>query len=333
MPLLSCITTVFNEGPLLLTSVHSLLAQTMGDFELILVDDGSRPETLAILQGLTDPRIKVIRQSNDGLSSARNRALAHVTGDYICFLDADDSRPVWAFAAVAEMIATHKPDVVLCPGALQEVRGEFKSFYDQEIFDEIAARLPGGLLRRGDAGEAALRALAHRTEPQSANKFLSRDFLRRTGLGFPNGHFFEDIYFHTGAIALAESIGFLDATAFCYFRRHYRAQITSTSGALRFDAVAVVRLTLDHFAHRPDFADPLLRGAVLVACLKILTWCGSEISHHSRRDFLLACRALLRLIDPDWLSLPWLADPSLAPAELGDVAPAVAFLAGLEAAA
>ena len=327
--LLTCITTVFNEGPLLLTSVRSILGQSMGDFELLLVDDGSGPETLAVLQALDDPRIRVIRQANDGLSSARNRALEQAKGDYISFLDADDSRPNWAFAAVAKVIADHSPDLILTPGVLQELRGEVKPFYDQPVFDQIAQALPMGLLTQDT--DPALRALAQRIEPQSANKFLSRDFLRRTRLGFPNGHFFEDIFFHTGAVTLAKTIAFLDSPSFCYFRRYLRPQITATNGELRLDAVAVARLTLDSFAKRPEFADPLHRGAVLVSVLRILAWSAHEIGHAQRPAFRLAAQAMLRLIDKGWQDLPWLKDPTLAPSELGDVTAARRFLAALEA--
>lgn len=321
--LLTCITTTFNEGPLLMTSVRSILGQTMGDFELLIVDDGSGPETVQILQGLDDPRIRVIRQANDGLSSARNRALGLARGDYVTFLDADDSRPNWAFAAIASAIAAHRPDLILCPGALQEVRGEFKTFYDQKIFDRIEHLLPLGITRRGSAGYDAIRALAHRIEPQSANKVLSRDFLRRTGLCFPNGHFFEDIFFHTGAVAMADSIAFLDAPAFCYFRRHARSQITSTNGELRLDSVAVTRLTLDSFSRRAEFEDPELATSVLMACLKILSWCESEIGHPQRPAFRLAVRAMLRLVDPRWYALPCIAEP-------GADAALVSWLIGLE---
>ncbi|MCW1918301.1 glycosyltransferase family 2 protein [Rhodobacter sp. KR11] len=325
--LLTCITTVFNDGALLRNSVRSILGQSMTDFEFLIVDDGSGPETLAILDSLNDPRLRVIRQANDGLSSARNRALEQAKGDYICFLDADDNRPNWAFAAAARAIAAHQPDVILTPGVLQEVRGEVKTFYDQPIFDQLNAALQGRPVRRGDADFASIRALAHRTEPQSANKFLSRAFLKRTGLGFPNGHFFEDIYFHTGAIAMADSLAFLDTPTFAYFRRYGRAQITSTNGERRMDTLAVARLTLDSFARRPEFADPLLRGAVLVAVLRILAWCASEVSHAARPGFHLALQAMLRLIDPEWLALDWLTqDAAAVPPELGDVSAARAFV-------
>lgn len=326
--LISCITTVFNEGPLLLTSVNSILAQSLGDFELLIVDDGSGPETKAILAGLGDPRIRVITQANDGLSSARNRALEQARGDYICFLDADDSRPSWAFASMARVIEAHRPDLILSPGVLQELRGEVKPFYDQPVFDALP---PDTVLHRGTPEFDSLRPLAQRIEPQSANKVLSRDFLRRTRLGFPNGHFFEDIYFHTGALALADSIAFLDQPTFCYFRRYLRPQITATTGEMRFDVIAVARLTLDMFAQRPESADPAYRGAVLVSVLRLLAWCATEIAHPQRPAFRLASRALLALVDPAWRALDWLKDPARAPETLGDIAPILAFLATLEA--
>jgi len=68
MTKLTCITTTYNDGPVLLTSVQSILAQSFGDFEYIIVDDGSVDDTLAVLAGLDDPRIRIIRQANDGLS-------------------------------------------------------------------------------------------------------------------------------------------------------------------------------------------------------------------------------------------------------------------------
>ena len=99
---------------------------------------------------------------------------------------------------------------------------------------------------------------------------------------------------------------------------------------MRFDAIAVARLTFDSFARRPEFDDPLYRGAVMVSVLRILMWCAAEVSHPQRPAFRLALRAMFRLIDPRWMGLPWLHLPHSAPEELGDVEPARAFLLGLE---
>jgi glycosyltransferase involved in cell wall biosynthesis len=114
MPKLTCITTTYNDGATALTSIRSVLAQSFTDFQYIVVDDGSSDDTLAVLASVQDPRLQVIRQANDGLSSARNRGLRHVKGDYVCFLDSDDVRPNWSFASIAEVIDASAPDIILC---------------------------------------------------------------------------------------------------------------------------------------------------------------------------------------------------------------------------
>lgn len=303
MPLLSCITTTFNEGALLMTSVRSLLAQSFEDFELIVVDDGSGPETRDLLNRLDDPRISVIAQANAGLSSARNKGLAQARGDYVCFLDADDSRPPWAFATIAGIIARDDPDLILCRGALSEARDTPLVFYDTPRFEEIAEYCPDGILDAETPNAALVRALALLLEPQSANKVVRRSLLRDVGLRFPDTHFFEDIFFHAGAVAMANRICFAQTPCFAYFRRYGRPQITAGSGERRFDIIAVTRMTLEYFARTPAFADPLQRAAVFCACMKLLTWCGETIGHGHRPDFHQVARAMIRMVDPGYLQI------------------------------
>ena len=81
MPKITCITTTYNEGELLLTAVESVLNQSFADFEYLIIDDGSSEETLEILGRLSDPRLRVIRQANAGLSAARNAGIALALGD------------------------------------------------------------------------------------------------------------------------------------------------------------------------------------------------------------------------------------------------------------
>lgn len=285
---LTSIIPVFDEGPLLLTSVTSILGQSFKDFELLIIADGATPRTLAVLETLTDPRIRIIHQANAGLSTARNRGMAEAKGAWITFLDADDSRPPWAFAEIARAAET-APDLILCPGVVREERGTFKPFFDQETFEAIAA-VPQDLRR-----------LALALQPQSANKVVSRQFLDRTGLRFPDGLFFEDLLFHLGAVLQADSIAVLEVPAFCYIRRFQRAQITSTSGRLRLDSIAVVRLALDHFADLA-FAKGLAEP-VLNACQTFLAWNESRCGHMQRAEFRLALATMKRLVDPRWQAL------------------------------
>jgi GT2 family glycosyltransferase len=110
--LISIVMPCFNAEKHLPTSISSLMAQTLGDWELIAVDDGSVDGTLNWLQAQTDPRIRVITQQNAGVSAARNAGLAACSGQYVAFLDADDT---WAPRFLeATLNALHtQPDRVL----------------------------------------------------------------------------------------------------------------------------------------------------------------------------------------------------------------------------
>lgn len=92
MPELSIIVPVFNTEKYLRECVDSILAQTFTDFELILVDDGSKDSSLEICKEYEkkDKRVKVIHQENGGPGKARNKGLENATGEWIGFVDSDD---------------------------------------------------------------------------------------------------------------------------------------------------------------------------------------------------------------------------------------------------
>ncbi len=324
MPKLTCITTTYNEGPALMASVRSVLAQGFRDFQYIIVDDGSSKETLAVLAKLDDPRITVVMQANDGLSSARNTALELATGDYICFLDADDTRPNWSFAAISKAIDSSKADLLLCPGILQDLRGDIKDFYDADIFEQISCLGPEETFLRDNPIYSKICTLVQQIEPQSANKIIRRQFLEKSNIKFPNTHFFEDIFFHTNIICESQSITFLDCPTFTYFKRYQRPQITATASDLRFDIIAVSKMTLESFARRPEVHDPAHRAAVLASCLKIMEWCETFVSLHHRRAFRQCAQAMIRLVDPLFTHIP-----SSLPPEAGNLDQARRYLAVL----
>ena len=91
-PLISIIIPVYRVEKYLRNCVDSVLAQTYGNWELILVDDGSPDRCPAICDeyAARDERVKVIHQNNGGAAKARNAALEVFAGDYVTFLDADD---------------------------------------------------------------------------------------------------------------------------------------------------------------------------------------------------------------------------------------------------
>ena len=92
-PLVSIVMPAYNAAAYIGEAVDSVLAQTWTNWELLIVNDGSTDGTQAYLDSLHDPRIRVFRQDNHGVSAARNLALAAARGECITFLDADDVLP------------------------------------------------------------------------------------------------------------------------------------------------------------------------------------------------------------------------------------------------
>ena len=94
MAKVSIIVPTYNRKNLIGCAIDSVLGQTFEDFELLIVDDGSTDNTGDFIkENYTDNRIHYFYQENQGQTYARNKALGHSSGEYICFLDSDDYWP------------------------------------------------------------------------------------------------------------------------------------------------------------------------------------------------------------------------------------------------
>lgn len=89
-PRVSVVVPAFNVAPYIGECIASVQAQSRPDWECIVVDDGSRDGTGEHVRGNTDPRIRLVTQANQGVSTARNTGLAEARGTYVLFLDGDD---------------------------------------------------------------------------------------------------------------------------------------------------------------------------------------------------------------------------------------------------
>ena len=144
----SVVIPLYNKARYVHGAVHSVLAQTLPPHEVIVVDDGSSDNSAAIVEAIADPRVRLVRQPNAGVSAARNRGIALATGDWIAFLDADD----WYHP---EMLAALKQAHEACPEAgllgaqsrtMQNVLDDpdpwpvSDSFFEVEVVDDLRQR-------------------------------------------------------------------------------------------------------------------------------------------------------------------------------------------------
>ena len=90
MPLVSVVIPVFNGEKTIQETIESVLNQTITDFELLVINDGSQDRTVEIAECISDSRIQVFSYPNAGQSTSRNRGIELAKGDYISFIDADD---------------------------------------------------------------------------------------------------------------------------------------------------------------------------------------------------------------------------------------------------
>ncbi len=91
MSKVSVVIPLYNKGAYVERAVRSALAQTFADFEIIVIDDGSTDDGAIVVSKISDSRIRLIRQENQGISEARNRGISEARSELIAFLDADDA--------------------------------------------------------------------------------------------------------------------------------------------------------------------------------------------------------------------------------------------------
>lgn len=125
MPAISIVMPVYNGARFLEQALASVRAQTLADWELLVVDDGSRDGSAALVAAAAraDGRVRLVRQTHQGPGPARNTGLAHLcgAGRYVIFLDADDCWYPDALRTLREALDAH-PEAVAAYGLARRVR-------------------------------------------------------------------------------------------------------------------------------------------------------------------------------------------------------------------
>ena len=212
----SVIVPVYQVEAYLPRCLDSILAQTFSDFELILVNDGTRDGCPAIMQRYAerDSRIRQIHKENGGLSSARNAGLDVARGEYVAFVDSDDYvEKTLLEETVALADATHAQLVVFNYGHVDE-RGEQGPYlrFDDETIDLDKLGLSEYLWRY---------FMPYHHGHEAWSKLWRRDVIEQNGLRFvPNDEIFaEDTLFSAMYLMHTTRIAAKNAVYVHYFQR------------------------------------------------------------------------------------------------------------------
>lgn len=203
-PQFSVVVPLYNKRAYIRRAVDSVLAQTLTDFELIVVDDGSSDKGVEMLDDLEDDRLRIVQQQNEGVGNARNRGMEESIGRWIAFLDADDG---WL------------------PGHLEELSRLTTCFPDAGLFSTTCIEMTGSKIPLPAKPKTTstvfevdyfLKASSSVGFVNSTSAAISREVFLRIG-GFINKQAGEDLEYWA-RIALDYSVAVSDRVTCFYFR-------------------------------------------------------------------------------------------------------------------
>jgi glycosyltransferase involved in cell wall biosynthesis len=206
MPRVSIIIPTYNRAGYLTESVQSVLDQSFGDFELIVVDDGSTDNTKEAIESFKDPHIRYIYQENRGISAARNTGIKHSSGEYVAFLDSDDLRLPRYLEKNVELLDS-RPDIGIVFSDLYVFESETESSLGSMWKGVLKYR--ESYLREIESGVRRPLAALFKDGPFSNAFIVRRQVLDEAGYydeSLPNGN--EDFEFYV-RVLLHIRVGFV----------------------------------------------------------------------------------------------------------------------------
>lgn len=220
--LISIIVPAYNVAAYLEASLDSVLAQTYGNWELVLVDDGSTDGTSTVCDHYAerDSRIKVIHKKNGGAAEARNFGLDAATGRYIMFLEGDDYLSKDMMASLLAALAREDADVAMCNFIDLRGTGDGRNRHDDSIRTEVISDY-----------EAVIRTFGDGSVPYVVpwNKLYKRELWE--GIRFPSGQIREDEFVAHRIFARCRRIACIEDSLY-YCTRRSDSSMTDTSPAM-----------------------------------------------------------------------------------------------------
>ena len=252
-PKVSVIIPTHNRAALLPRAVSSVLTQTYGDFELLIIDDASTDDTPQVIAGFSDRRIRSFRQdANQGQSAARNVGIANARGEYVAFLDDDDECVPRRLEEQVALLDAALPDIAIVYGWTER--------YD----DATGERAPDlGSSLSGDVFEFALTGRNITT----TQTLLLRTAAAREAGGFPEDLSIGEDPLFIASVAQRHKAACLPKVVCIRHINHGYSRLTATDDLYRSGVDKHLRAHIERFLpeleKRPQlFAAVLRRSAV-----------------------------------------------------------------------
>ena len=203
-PIISIVMPVYNAQDYLRETIASIQAQTLEDFEVICVNDGSTDASVEILEqtALQDGRFSIVHQQNSGAGAARNFGFTHVKGTYTIFLDSDDLFSEQLLEKLYIAITEHQADIAACN--FSRIHPDGRETQHEGVHTKW---IPAGLqvFSYRDTPDYIMRVI----NPTPWNKLYRTAFIREKGLKYEEITSTNDITFAAVSVASAERVTYI----------------------------------------------------------------------------------------------------------------------------
>lgn len=279
-PIVSIIMPVYNTEKYLERAIQSIIDQTIENWELILVDDGSTDQSTEICDRYAqkDSRIKSFHQVNSGQGAARNNGLKKANGEYVAFVDSDDWIRSDMLERMIRICDENSADIACCEF--------FIAYEDGRIDDRTKAEIGPEILNQKDAVYELL--LDRKIQSFPCNKVLKRRLFE--GIEFTVKKHYEDIGTLYKVFLEANTIAIYSVSLYYYFQRK-----NSTTHTLHHETAII-----DHYDHMifrqemldtigekyPEFRSDLIKISELAA-IKLYNNCVfyTDAEHSLRKKY------------------------------------------------
>lgn len=271
----SLIIPVYNAEEFLDESINSLLNQTLKDIELVCVNDGSKDNSLKMLEDFAknDDRIKIINQENQGCGAARNKALDNANGDYIYFFDPDDYLVPNALEKLYENSISNNSDFVIFkiasfrdgePINYDEPGFEFEKIFNDVDFNNFTFNY------RAIKRHVLLSSFAPWT------KFYKKEFLDKyDDFRFHINVAFDDVPFHVQSMLRAKRISYVPE-----FFYHYRLSNPNSVNNTASNAPDIFKIVdyVENFLKNENFFDEFREDFIIFKITQLSMYISSSHS-------------------------------------------------------
>lgn len=236
MPKLSVVVPVYNTAEYIPHCIDSILSQTMSDFELILVNDGSTDSSAEVVDAYKekDPRIIAIHKENGGLSDARNTGMRIAQGTYIQFIDGDDYIEPTMFEKCIQKLEETQADIVMF-----DIYQYYMSTGEKEIIKNPFSSQQTYSLEDTPT-------LLTNTKNCAWNKMYRLSLFQDNGIEYPYGYYYEDLGTTYRLIARAKKIAFLNEPLYDYLQDR-PGNITQQFNEKVYHVLDMVKLVMDDY--------------------------------------------------------------------------------------